>query len=184
MATESFIKVSFYRDWSNEISDHHVNKTELYIRELAWLIPSESQIYKQDFPSLADIELPPNQVIGGGGDDSEIIQLVIGFLQNDAVIIGIAAALANVIGKFIEREKDAEISIEKDGRKFTVKGRTKLDAEELLNKVFPELSGKDIKPAPSRLEKLSPQASIKIKTDIEITTTSEEPPGEWFPLGK
>ena len=185
---EGILKLSLYKDEENLYPGSKTADLDIYVRELLWRIPDECDAYRYEWPRRDDVEIPPTPPrygTGGGGEGGDIVQLIITYLTSDsAVVIALIGAIAAVAKSFLEREKDNEINIEIGDRKFSRKGPITLDIEEMIDALFPELSGKPVQPVPSKLERLGPQAKLTIKTEIEIENHREEPPGEWFQLGK
>jgi len=185
MSQDDYLKLSFYRDFRNETVDSR--NVDYYVRELLWLLPSESDVLTPKSPNIDDLVIPPGvpaHGYGGGGGDVEFVQLVLAFLKDSAVIVALISAITAIIKEFFDCEKDSEITIEIGDRKLTLKGPSKPTEKELIEKLFPELSGKEIQPAPSKLERFTPQATIHVKTDVEIIPPEDEPPDGWISLGK
>ena len=176
MTQENFLRL-------NIISEEQIDLTDLE-KEINWLTPNECSVYFFIFPSYQDVEVPKtskNYGIGGGNVPP---QFLITYLNDPAIIITLIGALTTIIIKLIEKHKDCEISVRVDNRSYTIKGASKLDKEEIFNKLFPELQTKNSKPAPSKLKEFDPEATLKINSDSDVGSPKEEPPGEWFSLGK
>lgn len=170
MTQETQIKLFLFR---YDIDDNKVSSEplEIYSRELLWLFPSECQVYSPLHENYSDIIIPEDSdVYGtGGGSGVDVVQLLICFLEDEAVIIAIITAITTVVSKFLERGQSREITIEIGNRKFSSKGLNKINQDKILGKLFPEISDKGIEAAPSRLERHEPRATINIKSEITVT---------------
>ena len=152
MTKEDFLIFTINSEFKNKFTDVE--------KELSWLTPKECKIYSRIYPSYQDIEVPitsKNYGIGGGID---LLQFMITYLDNPGIIITLIGAITTVIVKLIEKDKDCEISIQNGDRIFTYKGPTKLNKEEIFTKLFPELTSKNIEPAPSELEEFDSEATL------------------------
>ena len=128
--------------------------------EMNWLLPGDAQIYEFVPPNLRDIET--DHPIGGGSD-FDFFQLLISFVQQDAVTLTVVYVISTIVHKVIELIKDSEITIEKGDRKLTIKGKSKISQQHIIDALFPELSNSKSPPSPSRLERLSAK-TLKVKT--------------------
>jgi len=128
------------------------------VEELAWYLPNQAYVFVGHQPSFTAIENGPAV---GGGDEHLLTEIMVSFLQDSSVVIGVISAAYKVISKLIEKERDIEVTIEVDNRKITIKGPKIGELEEFISEIMPTLAAEKIKPAQSRLENLGAEAKVK-----------------------
>ena len=128
---------------------------ERLLRELPWQLPEKADLFVKQQPDLRTVSLLTEREIGiGGGGFITVTDLLITFLNDKAVVLAVVSALTTVIIKFIERNKDAEVTIEYNGKKVTVRGENYSKATSLLARLFPDLDVEPKSAAESRIDNL------------------------------
>jgi len=154
-----------------------------FIGGLAWRLPSEAKLYFPIHPDLRYIETP--EPMGGGEPAVELLVAFSGMAGG--IITAVITAIYQSIQKYMERNANREITLEKDGQLITLKGHSLPEMKELLQLLYPEALSLPTKPIPSRLEKISKDARIRLKapneTENPLNTTSTEN-HETFPKNK
>lgn len=144
--------------------DNNIDEEDI-LKGFVWLTPVDSSVYLSQHLDMSVLD--PQDEGGGAGGGPNVSDLLITFLKDDAVIIALITAITKVLTKVIEMSKDSEITIEIGDRKLTLIGAVK-KKDEMIATLFPELSTKDIKPAPSKLADFDPYVKLKIRTKNEI----------------
>jgi hypothetical protein len=76
------------------------------------------------------------------------------------VITAVVTAIYQSINKYMERDANREITLEKDGKRITLKGHSLPEAKELLEMLYPEAISQPAEPIPSLLEESFIDAKI------------------------
>jgi len=151
--------------------------------ELVWLLPQDAQLYLKQEPSYSHLDISTQYPRGGGG--AQITDLLVSLVQEASaqggIVVSIITALSFVVSKFLDREKESEVTIEANGKKFVVKGRQAINSEELIKSVFPEFASIPIDPAKTRIAEFEaylrrddPQATANLRSEDILTDYSTD----------
>ncbi len=139
-------------DNTNTISDGNTEDINVFVGELPWRLPRDAKLYSFNSPNLRFIEA--ENPFGGGGEFN--VELLIVAELSIPVIKAVITAIYQSINKYLERDASRELTIEKDGRKITIKGHSILEQSELLEMLYPEMFLDEVVDSNlSRIERLS-----------------------------
>ncbi|MCA9944788.1 MAG: hypothetical protein KC449_14970 [Anaerolineales bacterium] len=137
-----------------------------FIAKLTWRLPNGTRLYSPIYPDLRVVKSDVS--LGGGGELVSIELLVVIATVSGSIATAVITAIYQTLNKYFERDGSREITIEKDGRKITLRGHSLPESKELLDWLFPEVIVDENKPpSESRLKRLADGNNAKMWLDSE-----------------
>jgi hypothetical protein len=131
---------------------------ETFIGELPWRLPPDAQVYSHITPSLKYIK--SEHPFGGGTPSVEILIALAGV--TGSIVTAVITAIYQSINKYMERDANREITVEKDGKRITLKGHSMPELKELFNSLYPEVFIQSENPPISRIDHLAHRIDQKL----------------------
>lgn len=105
-----------------------VNSYRQFLKELGWQLNPNGGVYEK-------LLMPPGPETGGGGDG--LGEILITIVASGAVGSALTT-LYNALNSYLSKDNSRELTLEREGKRITIKGHSLPEEKELIRELFPE----------------------------------------------